>query len=46
MIFSTRSSQNWYHIPDDDDGDYGGGGSGGGDCYQTKPNHFSDFLHV
>ena len=40
-----KEQSNWHHIPDDDYGDHGCGGSGG-DCYQTKPNHFSDFFHV
>jgi hypothetical protein len=38
-----KEQTNCHHIPDDDGG---GGGGGGGDCYQTKFNHFSNFLNV
>jgi len=31
-----KEQTNRHHIPDDD----------GADCYQTKSNHFSNFLHV
>jgi hypothetical protein len=34
-----KEQTNCHHIPDDD-------GGGGGDCYQTKSNHFYNFLNV
>ena len=41
-----KEQTNFYHIPDDGEDDDDDGGGGGGDCYQTKSNHFSNFLHV